>query len=177
MEHSLQISRRMLAILLAALIVAVAFGMAMLIWLLLDGSDDGEILLPDDAYQDPDINMEPYPGDPNAPSLQPPADGGAASFICEAEMQIDLAQERVGLMFANPAASLRNAVIELHIQGVTVAQSGRIDPGYRITEMMLRRGEMLTQGIYHGELLIYFYDPATGAQVVRTSFPVNVTVK
>ncbi len=177
MEKPLQISKRTLIILLCTMIAAILVGLALLLWMLLDGLDDGKILLPDDAYQTVDPNVQPYPGGKDDPALQYPAGGGAASFICEAQLQIDLGQARVGLMFANPANSPQNMLIELRIQDVTVAQSGRIEPGYRITEMTLQRGDVLTQGIYRGELLIYFYAPDTGVQTVQTSFPVSVTVK
>lgn len=171
-----QISRRLLVVLLCTMIAAFVIGAVVLFVMLFDASGNDEILPPDEAYQKVDPGIEPYPGTTDPPALQYPADGGGASFICEAQMQIDLARERVNLMFANPANSPQNVLIELSIQGVVVAQSGRIESGYRITEMPLKRPDVLTQGIYHGELLIYFYAPDTGVQTVSSSFPISVTV-
>ena len=166
-------SKPIIIVLLVALGAALV-GLAIALGVLLSDGDD-EILDPDQAYEQLDPDMEPYP-DPSG--TEDEQDGVTkASFTCEAQMTVNLRAERVDLMFANPSRSNQNMVIELLIQGEVIAQSGRIEPGYRITSLPLSRADQLTQGIYNGTLKIYFFDPQTGAQVVDSNFPVVLTVK
>ena len=134
-------------------------------------------LTPDQAYEELDPDMQPYPETGDVAPMERPAGGGAASFVCEAQVTVVLDEKRVSLMFANPGRSLQNAVIELVVQDTVVAQSGRIDAGYRVTSLPLMSRAISERGIYQGEIRMYFFDTASGAQVVNTACPVTVTVK
>ena len=173
-----KLSSKGIIILLCTALGASLLALAVALGVLFFGEDDAPVVLPPDvAYQEKDPNIEPYPDSTGDPVQNVPEGGGMASFTCEAQLTVRLSEARVDLMFANPTRSQQNMVIEVLVDDQVIAQSGRIEPGYRVTSLPLIAKEQLTQGIYQATVRIYFYHPQTGEQKVDTSVPVSVTVK
>lgn len=137
------------------------------------------VLTPDEAYWEREPNAQLYPDSgQNGNTLQYPEGGSAVGIICEKQITINTNQKRVSLMFANPAQSMQDMVVEITIQDTIIAQSGRLEPGYHITSLDLLNSAVLTQGIYEGEVCIYFFDCETGERAkVTTSLPITITVR
>jgi len=173
-----KLSSRAVIIILCAALGASLVALGITLGVLLFGEDERPVVLPpDQAYEEKDPQIEPYPDQPGTLDPIAPEDGGMASFTCEAQLTVQLSAERVDLMFANPSRSQQNMVIEVCVDEQVIAQSGRIEPGYRVTSLPLLAREQLTVGIYQATVRIYFYQPQTGAQMVDTSVPVMLTVK
>jgi hypothetical protein len=170
-------SSKAVIIILCVLLGAALAALGITLGVLLFGEDAPTVLHPDRAYEEKDPQIEPYPDQPGTLDPIAPEDGGMASFTCEAQLTVHLSAERVDLMFANPSRSQQNMVIEVCAGEQVIAQSGRIEPGYRVTSLPLLARERLTAGIYEASVRIYFYQPQTGVQMVDTSVPVMLTVK
>ena len=95
-------------------------------------------------------------------------------------MTIDLSEKKAALQFANPSKSTQDMVLQIVIQDVIIAQSGRLEPGYRLKELSLWDGaeKMLAEGGYDGKFVILSYDPVSGEKaMVNTEAAITVTVK
>jgi hypothetical protein len=163
-------------ILLGVLLGAAVLALGAVVGIMLFGDEEPPPMTPDESYEQLDPGIEPFPEQPNQSEQQLPVGNRVASFVCEEQIRVDLAGEVVELMFANPSRSEQNVVIELWVRDVTVARSGRIEPGYRITSLPLLADHRLVQGIYAAQIKIYLYDPTGGEQTMQMSVPVTLTV-
>ncbi|MBQ7338960.1 MAG: hypothetical protein IJW40_10995 [Clostridia bacterium] len=151
----------------------------LLLLLLRQCSSDVPTLNPDYPPKEQDPNAEIIPGDDDD-KLAHEEGGGAVSLQYSDKLIIDLSDEQALLQFANPGRSTRDMVLWITIQDVVIAQSGRIIPGYRINTLDLLEGaaKRLTEGVYNGKLVIYFYNPETNERTtVNTEAPVTITVR
>lgn len=109
--------------------------------------------------------------------LEAPEGGGAVSIAYSVDVGIDLSEKTVSLIFENPSKSTQDMVVQLVIQDIVIAQSGRIEAGYGVTTLELLDTAMLTEGIYEGEMMALYYDPITGEKaMINTEIPVTITV-
>lgn len=157
-------------------ITLAVLGLVALTVALLQNIGPDRAMSPEEAVESPDPDLQPYPGVGGEGTAPSDAEGGA-SFVCESQLTADRKSGRVGLMFANPAHSGQNAVIILRVQGQILAQSRRIDAGYRITSLPLLNPKSLEVGLYQGEVSVYFFDTVTGERLVDMSCPITLTVK
>ena len=70
-------------------------------------------------------------------------------------------------------------VLQLVIDDVVIIQSGRLEPGNRVTTLNLLDGaeKRLAAGGYNGKFVVLYYDRASGEKaMVNTDIPVTVTV-
>lgn len=116
--------------------------------------------------------------DTGAEKLESPDGGGAVSITYSLDVSIDLSTSEVSLLFQNPSESNQDMVIQVVIQDIVVAQSGRLVPGYGISTLDLLDSAVLTQGIYEGEIVALYYDTETGERaMVNTEIPVEIVVQ
>ena len=137
------------------------------------------ILTPDYAPEETEPNAEVIPGDDDT-KLEMEDGGGAIGIEYIAGVTIDLSEKKASLQFANPGKSTQDMVLQIVIQDVIVAQSGRLEPGYQLKELALLKDaeKMLSEGGYDGKFVILSYDPESGEKaMVNTEAAITITVK
>lgn len=164
-----------LLILLLLLIAIVAVGISIwAIWF----RDSAPVLAPDYAPQQLEENAEPI-GDDGDEKLSQPEGGGAVGLTYAKEVSISLSDKSATLLFANPTKSNQDMVLQLVIDDVVILQSGRLEPGNRVTTLTLLAGseKRLAAGGYNGKFVVLYYDRTSGEKaMVNTEIPVTVTV-
>lgn len=138
------------------------------------------VLNPDYPPQQDDPNARPLPPGNDDDKLPNEEGGGAVNLQFKDKLTIDLSDKQASLTFANPGRSTQDMVLWILIQDQVIVQSGRLRPGYQVDTLDLLRGadKMLSEGVYEGKFIIYYYDPETNERaMVNTEAPVTVTVK
>lgn len=136
------------------------------------------VLAPDYAPRQIEENAEPI-GDDGDEKLSQPEGGGAVGLTYAKEVTISLSDKNAALMFANPTKSNQDMVLQLAIDDVVVLQSGRLEPGNRVSSLGLLDGaeKRLTAGGYNGKFVVLYYDRTSGEKaMLNTEIPVTVTV-
>ncbi len=167
--------KKYLLILLLLLITVTAVAVSVwAIWF----RDSAPILAPDYAPRQIEENAEPI-GDDGAEKLSQPEGGGAIGLTYAKEVTISLSDKNAAIMFANPTKSNQDMVLQLAIDDVVVLQSGRLEPGNRVSSLGLLDGaeKRLTAGGYNGKFVVLYYDRTSGEKaMLNTEIPVTVTV-
>lgn len=167
--------RLLILLLLLLLITIIAVGVSVwAIWL----RDSAPVLAPDYAPQQIEENAEPI-GDDGDEKLSQPEGGGAVGLTYAKEVGISLSDKSATLLFANPTKSNQDMVLQLVIDDVVILQSGRLEPGNRVTTLDLLDGaeKRLSAGGYNGKFVVLYYDRTSGEkEMVNTDIPVTVTV-
>lgn len=165
----------LILLLLLLLITIIAVGVSVwAIWL----RDSAPVLAPDYAPQQIEENAEPI-GDDGDEKLSQPEGGGAVGLTYAKEVGISLSDKSATLLFANPTKSNQDMVLQLVIDDVVILQSGRLEPGNRVTTLDLLDGaeKRLSAGGYNGKFVVLYYDRTSGEKaMVNTDIPVTVTV-
>ncbi len=167
--------KKYLLILLLLLITVTAVAVSVwAIWF----RDSTPVLAPDYAPRQIEENAEPI-GDDGDEKLSQPEGGGAVGLTYAKEVTISLSDKNAALMFANPTKSNQDMVLQLAIDDVVVLQSGRLEPGNRVSSLGLLDGaeKRLTAGGYNGKFVVLYYDRTSGEKaMLNTEIPVTVTV-
>lgn len=167
--------KKRLLILLLLLITIVAVGIsAWALWF----RDRAPVLAPDYAPQQIEENAEPI-GDDGDEKLSQPEGGGAVGLTYSKKVSISLSDKRAALFFANPTKSNQDMVLQLEIDDVIILQSGKLEPGYRISGLSLLDGaeKRLAIGGYDGYFTVLYYDRTSGEKaMIDTKIPVTVSV-
>lgn len=167
--------KKYLLILLLLLITVTAVAVSVwAIWL----RDSAPVLAPDYAPRQIEENAEPI-GDDGDEKLSQPEGGGAVGLTYAKEVTISLSDKNAALMFANPTKSNQDMVLQLAIDDVVVLQSGRLEPGNRVSSLGLLDGaeKRITAGGYNGKFVVLYYDRTSGEKaMLNTEIPVTVTV-
>lgn len=174
-ENRKENKKKYLLILLLLLITVTAVAVSVwAIWF----RDSAPVLAPDYAPRQIEENAEPI-GDDGAEKLSQPEGGGAVGLTYAKEVAISLSDKNAALMFANPTKSNQDMVLQLAIDDVVVLQSGRLEPGNRVSSLGLLDGaeKRLTAGGYNGKFVVLYYDRTSGEKaMLNTEIPVTVTV-
>lgn len=167
--------KKYLLILLLLLITVTAVAVSVwAIWF----RDSAPVLAPDYAPRQIEENAEPI-GDDGDEKLSQPEGGGAVGLTYAKEVAISLSDKNAAIMFANPTKSNQDMVLQLAIDDVVVLQSGRLEPGNRVSSLGLLDGaeKRLTAGGYNGKFVVLYYDRTSGEKaMLNTEIPVTVTV-
>lgn len=167
--------KKRLLILLLLLITIAAVGVSVwAIWF----RDSAPVLAPDYAPRQIEENAEPI-GDDGDEKLSQPEGGGAVGLTYAKEVGISLSDKSATLLFANPTKSNQDMVLQLVIDDVVILQSGRLEPGNRVSTLSLLDGaeKRLTAGGYDGKFVVLYYDRTSGEKaMINTEIPVTVTV-
>ena len=106
--------------------------------------------------------------------------GGAVSLTYSTKVTVTLDDGMASVYFANPSKSNQDMVLQLVVQDVILAQSGKLSPGKQLDTLELLEGaaSRLQPGGYNGQFVVLFYQPDTGEKtIVNTEIPVDVTVQ
>ena len=163
--------------LVPVLCIGIVLCMAVTIWALFfrEGSKP---ITPDYPPQGTEQNQKPLEGD-EGEKIESPSGGGAINVTYGTSVTVDLSDNKVTLLYANPQASNQNVAILIMIDDLVVAKSEQITPGYGVDTLTLEEyaKERLTVGGYDGELVIRAYDPETGEKaMVDTKGEITITV-
>ena len=140
--------------------------------------DTGKPITPDYPPQGTEQNQKPLEGD-EGEKIESPSGGGAINVTYNVNVNVDLSENKVTLLYANPQASNQNVAILIMIDELVVAKSELITPGYGVDTLTLEEyaKERLKVGGYDGTLVIRAYDPETGEKaMVDTKGEITVTV-
>lgn len=174
-ENKKENKKKRLLILLLLLITIAAVGVSVwAIWF----RDSAPVLAPDYAPRQIEENAEPI-GDDGDEKLSQPDGGGAVGLTYAKEVGISLSDKSATLLFANPTKSNQDMVLQLVIDDVVILQSGRLEPGNRVSTLSLLDGaeKRLTAGGYDGKFVVLYYDRTSGEKaMINTEIPVTVTV-
>ena len=169
-----QMDRR--SILVFPLVLITVCAVCVTVWALFFRTPDA-ILVPDHAPA-AEGNAQPIPGDTGESTAAKPGSGNV-SLTYSNQVDIDTADRKAKLLFANPSRSNQDVVLQLVIQDRIILQSGRIVPGKQVMELELsaEAAKMLMPGGYEGFFQVHFYDPDSGEKsIVTTEIPVSVSV-
>lgn len=163
--------------LVPVLCIGIVLCMAVTIWALFfrEGSKP---ITPDYPPQGTEQNQKPLEGD-EGDKLESPSGGGAINVTYGTSVTVDLSDNKVTLLYANPQASNQNVAILIMIDDLVVAKSEQITPGYGVDTLTLEEyaKERLAVGGYNGELVIRAYNPETGEKaMVDTKGEITITV-
>ena len=106
--------------------------------------------------------------------------GGAVSLTYSTKVTVTLDDGMASVYFANPSKSNQDMVLQLVVQDVILAQSGKLSPGKQLDTLELLEGaaSRLQPGGYNGQFVVLFYQPDTGEKtIVNTEIPVDVTAQ
>ena len=163
---------KILLILLILLLLLLLFLGAWMLWF------RAPELAPDYLPPEEDPYATDIEGD-NEDKLDRPQGGGAIGMTYRPSVQIDLSRKKAELLYQNPGRSNSDVLVQIVIQDVVIAQSGRIAPGKQIVTMDLLPGtaSLLEVGGYDARLAVFFYDPVTAERsLLRTEGKIDLTV-
>lgn len=163
-------------IILLVLLLLICIGVTL--WALFFRDSGTSPITPDYPPQGTEQNQKPLEGD-EGDKLDSPEGGGAINVTYRTNVTVDLSDNKVTLLYANPKASNQNVAILIMIDDLVVAKSEHITPGYGVDTLNLEEyaKERLAVGGYDGELVIRAYDPVTGEKaMVDTKGEVTITV-
>ena len=161
------------------LITVVAIGVAVWALFLREAPDTGDVnLAPDYAPLETEKNAEDMPG--GGDKLDAPEGGGAVSLSYSKNVMIDISDEKVVLNFGNPYESTDDMLVQIVVQGTVLAQSGRLTPGHKVSQLDLLEGKanLLQAGGYEGKIVTFFYNQETGEKaMLNAEIPVTIQVQ
>lgn len=174
-EHQKQNAYLNIRIWIAILSTALAIIVGITIWTFFF-KDTTPILAPDYAPHDEEINAEPYNGEETA-KMEQQQGGGAVSLTYSKDVSVDLSEQTVKLLFANPAKSNQNILIQIIVHDTVIVQSGLLMPGNQVTKLDLWDTAKLSTGQYDGRIVVFYYQPDSGEKaMINTEIPLTVTV-
>ena len=168
--------KRKWLIILLCLLLAICIGVT--VWALFFRDSGTPPITPDYPPQGTEQNQKPLEGD-EGDKIDSPEGGGAINVTYGTAVTVDLSENKVTLLYANPQASNQNVAILIMIDDLVVAKSDQITPGYGVDTLPLEEyaKERLAVGGYDGELVIRAYDPETGEKaMVDTKGEITITV-
>jgi len=174
----MNLSKKSLTILVIILILLLLLTISVTVWALFFRNSGAEPIPPDYLPQGTEENQKPLEND-QSEKIESPGGGGAINVTYGTAITVDLSENKVALMYANPKASNQNVALLITIGNLVVAKSDRIAPGYAVETLNLEAyaKERLSIGTYNGELVIRAYDPKTGENaIVNTKGAITVTV-
>ena len=162
---------------LLLLILLIAVGV--IVWALFIRAPKTEnTLAPDYAPRQVEQHARVYGGETS--KLEQTDGGGAVTLEYTTDVNISLSEKKVYFSVANPYQSNQSMLVQIKIKDEVVAESGTLQPGYKLGELDIteQKAKMLSEGVYDGQILIWYYQPDTGERaVVNTAIPVSINVQ
>lgn len=133
--------------------------------------------MPDYATFDEEKNAVPFEEADTEKMEQEPG-GGAVNLTYSKNVTVNLSEETVSLMFANPQRSNQNMVLQVVAHDTVIAQSGLLTPGNQVSSLELLNTVQLYTGQYDAKIVVYYYQPDSGEMaMLKTEIPLTITVK
>lgn len=164
-------------IIISVLLILLLATISVMVWALFF-RDKTPAPISDYAPQQIEKNAETIAGEDDGQKLPQQQGGGAVSLTYSKNVEIDLSERKVKLLFANPSKSNQDMMLQIVIEDTVILQSGLISPGYQVTALDLDDDIKLTNGTYDGEFIVYYYQKDTGEKaMLNTEIPLTITVK
>lgn len=157
--------------LLLLLLALLAIGAA--VWIL----RNPEIIEPDYNMLEVDENAEEMP--PDGTPVESTGGGGSITLNFSYDVTVSLSKKKASLYFGLPSQSNKDAVLQLIVDDLLVAQSGRLPPGYQVSTLTVRSEatRRLKAGAYNGVLRVLYYNDDTGERaILDTEIDVTINV-
>lgn len=174
----MNLSKKQLIIIASVLALILVVAICVTIWAVFFRESNEPPITPDYPPQGTEENQKPLEGD-EGEKIESPSGGGAINVTYNVNVNVDLSENKVTLLYANPQASNQNVAILIMIDELVVAKSELITPGYGVDTLTLEEyaKERLKVGGYDGTLVIRAYDPETGEKaMVDTKGEITITV-
>ena len=174
----MNISKKQLTVIISVLALVLILAIGVTVWALFFRESGAAPITPDYPPQGTEENQKPLEGD-EGDKIESPSGGGAINVTYGTSVTVDLSDNTVTLLYANPQASNQNVAILIMIDDLVVAKSDQITPGHGVDTLTLEEyaKERLSVGGYDGELVIRAYDPDTGEKaMVDTKGEITITV-
>lgn len=137
-----------------------------------------EAPLPSGPQQEANGSVESIGGN-DTTKLESPEGGGAVSLTYSKEVNVNLTEKMVSLIFGNPSRSTQDIILQLVAGDVVIFQSDLITPGNQVTSMALAQGieNQLASGSCEGRFFVSFYDQKSGEKsMFQIEIPVTITI-
>ena len=132
----------------------------------------------DYAPQQVEPQAEEILDEKNQEKLEQSNGGGAVSLTYSTQVTLHLEGKNADLLFQNPIRSNQNMMLELVLDGKTIAKTGTLEPGYKIEHLSDVDMQKLSEGSYEGEFRVSYYHTDSGEKaIVNTVIPVQITVQ
>lgn len=100
-----------------------------------------------------------------------------ASFTVGQTVTVDVSDDIVHFYYVNPVDSSHDTVVSIVIDDQVIAESGRVKPGYGLTEIDGVDITGLDYGTYEGTVEMVYYNPETGVRSMTTgSVAVDISI-
>ena len=166
--------------LIALLLLITTVSVAISIWVIFfRGVENTNVPLVPDYAPEVEEHAKPIPGDTTEKG-DSPQKGGSVTLTYSDQVTVDLSEKTASLIFANPKKSNQDMVLQIVVQDVIVAQSGRLVSGNQISMLSLTDDALakLNVGGYEGKFVIFFYNQVSGEKAtVNTEIPIKISVK
>ena len=110
--------------------------------------------------------------DDGKPPVLEEEQGGNVNLEYRATAKLDATTGKISMYFRNPTNSTHDMVITLYLLttdadggevAYEIAKSGRIEPGYKVEEMLFEETvNFVNNGRYEAKYIVGFYNPTTG---------------
>ena len=174
----MNITKTQLIAIITALTVTLTAAVVTIVWALFLRDNTGTPITPDYPPQSTEQNQKPLEGD-DGEKMESPKGGGAINVTYKTDVTVDLSENEVTLLYANPQASNQNVAILIMVDDIVVAKSELITPGHGVDTLKLEKyaKERLAEGGYDGELVIRAYNPETNEKaMVDAKGKIKITV-
>lgn len=164
-------------ILIAVMVVVMVAAIAVAVWAIFFRED--VILTPDYAPPEKEENAEKIEDDDKT-KLETTEGGGAVEIQFTKEAIVDLSEKVAYIDVGNPSKSTQLMVIQVIVGETIIAQSGTLQPGYRVQKLDLLQDaeKILQEGGYDGKLKLLFYDEKTSERaIVDADLPMIINVQ
>ena len=172
------ITKTQLAIIISVLTLALTASVTITVWVLFFSDNASEPITPDYPPQSTEQNQKPLEGD-TGEKMESPKGGGAINVTYKTNVVVDLSENKVTLLYANPQSSNQNVAILIMVDDLVVAKSDLITPGHGVDALTLEKyaKERLMAGGYDGELVVRAYNPETNEKaMVDAKGKIEITV-
>lgn len=161
------------------LLLILLISVGVIVWaLFLRAPKTDNTLAPDYAPRQVEQHAQRY-GEETS-KLEQTDGGGAVTLEYTTDVSINLSEKKVYFSVANPYQSNQSMLVQIKIKDEVIAESGTLQPGYKLSELDIteQKAKMLSEGVYDGQILIWYYQPDTGERaVVNTAIPVSINVQ
>lgn len=169
-------NKEKIIIMVLLLITITSLGVA--VYTLLSNKDK-EVIAPDYAKPEIEENAEPFGNSEKQEKENPERGSGSVDIIYEKDINIDLSENKVYLVFGNPEKSNHDILIQLIVKDLLISESGMIQSGNRVKELELQNDvkNKLIPGQYEGEIRAYFYNPVSAEKaIIDVKIPILIIV-
>lgn len=133
---------------------------------------------PETTVKQIEISAEDISENNTEGKLSQPEGGGSVRISYSNKVTISRETGKITMNFQNPGRSNQDIALEILVNGHSIAESGRIQPGKQLKTMQLKDNISMGKGGHKGIFKLTYYDTETGkAAMVDTDININIVVE